>query len=273
MQSGRILSNDLLISGALTAAYYIPDFITADEESYLLRKASIHESPKQKWKTLANRRLQLWGGEILRKNILFREEMPRFLTPYPDIVGRLKGTKAFESSPHGEPNHIILNEYLAGQGIMPHEDGPSYYPVVATLSLGSHAVFHYYSYSKSEDGSMQVGSPRPSSGRTINPAPVLSVFLEPRSVIITTGDMYTSHLHGIDEVTDDNFMGNGRLRCQAGKEVMVSNWQAVRAEGMRDVLHFGGTLARKTRFSLTCRDVEKAAAPLKGQALRTSSRG
>ncbi|KIJ18305.1 hypothetical protein PAXINDRAFT_175391 [Paxillus involutus ATCC 200175] len=247
MQSGRILSNDLLISGALTAAYYIPNFITADEEGYLLRKAS---------------------GEILRKNVLFREEMPRFLTSYPDIVGRLKGTKAFESSPHGEPNHVILNEYHAGQGIMPHEDGPSYYPVVSTLSLGSHAVFHYYAYS-SEDEPMQVDSPRASSGRTINPAPVLSVFLEPRSVIITTGDLYTSHLHGIDEATHDNFMGNGRLRCQTGEEVVVSNWQAVQAEGMRDVLHFGGTLSRETRFSLTCRDVEKVATPLKGQALRT----
>ncbi|KAF8841874.1 hypothetical protein BDN67DRAFT_989507 [Paxillus ammoniavirescens] len=245
MQTGRILSNDLLISGALTAAYYIPNFITADEESYLLRK-------------LIHFRL---GGEILRKNILFREEMPRFLTSYPDIIGRLKGTKAFESSLHGEPNHVILNEYLAGQGIMPHEDGPSYYPVVATLSLGSHAIFHYYAYS-SGDGPMQA-----SSGRTINPAPVLSVFLEPRSVIITTGDLYTSHLHGIDEVTHDNFIGDGRLRCQTGEEVVVSNWQAVQAEGMRDVLHFGGTLSRETRFSLTCRDVEKVVTPLKGQAL------
>ncbi|KAF9221729.1 hypothetical protein BS17DRAFT_784570 [Gyrodon lividus] len=264
MQSGTVLSNDLLISGALAAAYYIPNFITADEEAYLLRK--INESPKQKWKALTNRRLQLWGGEILRKNILFREDMPPFMSSYPDIVGRLRGTKAFELSPHGEPNHVILNEYLPGQGIMPHEDGPSYYPAVATLSLGSHTVFHYYAYG-SEGEPMQSDSPRTTSGRAIDPAPVLSVFLEPRSVIVTIGDLYTSHLHGIDEVTHDTFMGNGRLRRQTGEEVIMSNWRTVQAEGTRDVLSLGGTLSRKTRFSLTCRDVKKVSTPLRGQTL------
>lgn len=28
----------------------------------------------------------------------------------------------------------------------PHKDGPLYHPVVGTVSLGSHTVFHYYAY-------------------------------------------------------------------------------------------------------------------------------
>lgn len=60
--------------------YYIPDFVTADEESYLLRKVSlqkllshprfniplahktqIRETPQPKWKQLSNRRYVMFG--------------------------------------------------------------------------------------------------------------------------------------------------------------------------------------------------------------------
>lgn len=39
MQRGA-LSDDFLVTADPTAAYYIPDFITVEEEEYLLRKAS-----------------------------------------------------------------------------------------------------------------------------------------------------------------------------------------------------------------------------------------
>lgn len=35
------------------------------------------------------------------------------------------------------PNHILLNEYLPGQGISPHLDGDLFYPTIATVSLGT----------------------------------------------------------------------------------------------------------------------------------------
>ncbi|KAI6147816.1 hypothetical protein BKA82DRAFT_4144429 [Pisolithus tinctorius] len=38
----------------IVGAYYIPEFISREEEVHLLRK--IGESPKHKWKTLCNRR-------------------------------------------------------------------------------------------------------------------------------------------------------------------------------------------------------------------------
>lgn len=126
-----------------------------------------------------------------------------------------------------------------------------YYPVVGTVSLGSHTVFHYHAYTPENH------TPAHAAGRAIHPMPVLSVFLEPRSVIITTGDLYVSHLHGIDGVTDDVFLGEGRLRRPSGEEVVVSNWQTVRGEGMKDVVRHGGTLCRQTRYSLTCRDVAR----------------
>ena len=41
---------------------------------------------------------------------------------------------------------MLVNEYLAGQGIMAHTDGPLYYPTIATITLGSHTVLDFYKH-------------------------------------------------------------------------------------------------------------------------------
>ena len=155
----------------------------------------------------------------------------------------------------------------------PHEDGPSYHPVVATLSLGSETVFHYHRYKPSSDSSapstetpstgMVASSSRdvftgPSStgGRAIDPNPVLSLLLEPRSVIITTGPLYKEHLHCIQEVKEDRIIGVE----ETGDDLegyRIDNWEDVADEKMRILVREGGMLERGTRTSLTCRDVEK----------------
>ncbi|XP_064078884.1 alpha-ketoglutarate-dependent dioxygenase alkB homolog 6-like isoform X2 [Macrobrachium nipponense] len=48
------------ICKAPDCAYYIPNFITEEEEKQLL--GNIYSSPKPKWKELSHRRLQNWGG-------------------------------------------------------------------------------------------------------------------------------------------------------------------------------------------------------------------
>ncbi|KAL0565701.1 hypothetical protein V5O48_016320 [Marasmius crinis-equi] len=198
----------------------------------------------------------------------------------PDIITRLKNTGAFKDAPHGSPNHIILNEYLPGQGIMPHEDGPAYHPAVATISLGSHAIFHYYQYktddeTEPEDGALRRQTAdaenshnplRASEGRAVDPTPVLTVLLEPRSVVITTGEFYRSHLHGISEVSEDLLIPGGtddmaphvvvpmRVELGAGAaetRLPIANWKLVSGDNYRA----GGCLKRGTRHSLTCRDV------------------
>ncbi|CEH12970.1 uncharacterized conserved protein [Ceraceosorus bombacis] len=119
--------------------FYIPDFITAEEERYLMGK--IHSAPQPKWKVLQARRLQHWGGQIAQKSgTLIPEPLPDWLVRYPNIMQRVRETKAFVESKHEGPNHCLVNEYEAGQGIMPHEDGGAYFAAVATLSLGSHTL-------------------------------------------------------------------------------------------------------------------------------------
>ncbi|KAI3614469.1 alkbh6 protein [Moniliophthora roreri] len=236
--------------------FYIPDFLTEEEEQYVMRK--IRDSPQHKWKNLKNRRLQLIGGQLTGKNILIPEAFPPFVDKYPDIISRLKNAGIFMTSPHGAPNHIILNEYLPGQGIMPHEDGPAYHPIVATLSLGSHAVFHYYQYKSAERRDGTGNDPaNENEGQPIDPKPALSVLLEPRSVIITTGSFYRSHLHGIEEVSEDVFSrGDGVTGPQIqGTGVEIANWKLVSGSKFKDAFLNGGSLKRDVRYSLTCRDV------------------
>ncbi|KAK0477040.1 hypothetical protein IW261DRAFT_302699 [Armillaria novae-zelandiae] len=241
--------------------YYVPDFVTEEEETYLVRK--IKESPRQKWKQLANRRSQLLGGEVTPKNVLVSQPLPAFVNKFPDIISRLKGTAAFKSSPHGEPNHVILNQYLPGQGIMPHEDGPAYHPIVATISLGSHAVFHYYRYTPEENGGEPI-----TNGRTIDNTPAFSVLLEPRSVIITTEVLYKEYLHGIEDVEIDTIRAADATR---GSKFMdtntpIQNFHLLTSEKALRAVSEGGTMERDVRYSLTCRDVEKVR---NGSFLRT----
>ncbi|KZT21280.1 hypothetical protein NEOLEDRAFT_1099421 [Neolentinus lepideus HHB14362 ss-1] len=244
-------------------AYYIPDFVTQDEEAYLIRR--IIEAPRHKWKQLANRRLQTWGGEMTTNNILIPSDMPAWLNQCPDIIARLRKTGAFASSTHGAPNHVILNEYLSGQGIMPHQDGPAYHPVVGTISLGSPAVFHYYEYKQHDPPSADSGMAPvdiTASGRTINPVPVLSVLLEPRSLIITTSSLYSHHLHGIEPIDSDVFSSSmpGRAVGQGSTgHHKIANIDLLQGLKEQEVARRGGVLNRRTRYSLTCRDVEKVA--------------
>lgn len=59
----------------------------------------------------------------------------------------------FASSPHKGANHVLINEYEPGQGIMPHQDGAAYWPVVATVSLAAPIVLDIYG--KAEDGHVE----------------------------------------------------------------------------------------------------------------------
>jgi len=112
-------------------------------------------------------------------------------------------------------------------------------------------------------------------GRAIDPTPVISLLLEPRSVIITSGALYKGYLHGIEGVPEDTILGadeeyprsqgesNGDNKLNYGpgsvslKGYRVDNWEFVEDEKMRKIAREGGVLKRSTRVSLTCRDVEK----------------
>jgi len=164
---------------APSTAYYIPDFITKSDEEYLVEQIS--KTPAPKWTQLKNRRLQNWGG-VPHPNGMIAENIPDWLNKF---VTKVNNVGMFGDK---LANHVLLNEYLPGQGIMAHLDGPMFHPVIATLSLGSHTVENFYMDNKREV--------------------VCSILLEPRSLLILKDDLYHKYLHGIEEIAEDNLNGD-----------------------------------------------------------------
>lgn len=103
-----------------------------------------------------------------------------------------------EINPH-LPNHILLNEYYPGDGIMRHTDGQAYYPLVSTLSLNTGNVFCFW---------------KEHSDTT----PIARLYLEPRSLVVFTGDLYQNYLHSIE------FMDYDCLSSDPNDEYYVNNW-------------------------------------------------
>jgi len=183
---------------------------------------------------LTHRRLQTWPGD-LTKDTLLGSPLPNWLVDpvIPRILALSKeegnhDDNIFTGSPHRAPNHVLVNEYLPGQGIMPHKDGPAYHPVVCTVSLGASLCLDVYG--SNEDGT-----------RESNPR--WRIFQEPRSLLITTDDLYTEYLHGIADLGADMDLREGT----------IANWPLLRSPDL--ILH--GKNERQTRTSLTYRDVIK----------------
>lgn len=124
------------------------------------------------------------------------------------------------------PNHVLVNEYLPGQGIMPHLDGSLFYQTITTISLGSHTILKFLQPS-ADDSSISL-------------QPVFSFLLEPRSLLVLQDKLFHHYLHSIEEVTED-FLDDSIINLN-----MCSNKYLK-----------GSTVNRDTRISMTIRHVPK----------------
>lgn len=129
-----------LVQSLPKTVYYIPNFISSAEEAQLLRE--IVSQPKPKWTILTHRRLQTHPSALTKNNVLLAAPLPPWLE---SIVPRMQQLKIWDNAPHKKPNHVLINEYNPGEGIMPHEDGGAYFGCVATVSLGASIVLDLYS--------------------------------------------------------------------------------------------------------------------------------
>ena len=127
-------------------------------------------------------------------------------------------------------NHVLINEYLPGQGISPHLDGNLFHPIIATISLGSHTVLNYYEPLTEHD--KHESSQCPSLEQRLK----FKLFVPQRSLILIQAQMFSHFLHGIEEIEEDN-LTDDKLVVPKGQE--MCNGQ------------------RKTRVSLTIRHVPK----------------
>lgn len=214
-----------VLPGLPPSCYYVHSFITPAEEQQILDQ--IARLPPSRWTVLSHRRLLSLPSPLVgpSKDALIDAPIPPFLDT---VVRRLGDHGYFEASTHQAPNHVLINEYKPGEGIMPHVDGPAYNPITATVSLGSHTVLEIYQ--KNEHGERNV-------------TPTWRILQEPRSLLVTTGAMYVDTLHGISELTVDKDLDSDH----------IINWEYL---GDRKAFE-SGQAERDTRISLTLRDVTR----------------
>ncbi|KAI6219979.1 Fe2OG dioxygenase domain-containing protein [Aphelenchoides besseyi] len=209
-------ANDFIVKNAPDSIRYIPNFITEEEEQRLL--ARVYAVPKLKWDTLRNRRLQSWGGLVGQHGLISDGDLPDWLQT---IIDKLMTVKSAFSSDR-RPNHVLINEYLPQQGIMPHTDGPAFYPLISTLSLGSSTCLDFYE-------PLQGGQKRSLEQRQIG-----SILLQPRSLVLIKDHAYEL-LHGIRELQADTINEKVFNRPKS--------------------LPLGSSIERHIRISLTIRNV------------------
>lgn len=195
-------STALEISNCPTASGTTSDHATISPEEALLnwlQNIPSGETGLGEWKVMS------YGK---RRVCMFGEETGGSLPPpLEEIAQELVKREVFPASLI--PNHVLLNEYQPGQGILPHTDGPRYEHRTATLSLGSDVVIEFSKrLSSSEIGStrsnhgaengnsddaLESGDGNPSS----SVAPI-QILLESGSLLVFDGDAYLNYCHGIE---------------------------------------------------------------------------
>ena len=120
--NGRILLSNHSV-GNINSQYYIPEFISEDEERSLIR--NIEQAPKTKWTVLSKRSLQNWGGLPGGKNgkdcVMLEEPIPQWLnswcTQFHERLFVEDGENNLVPLFSKPPNHVLINKYIPGQGI------------------------------------------------------------------------------------------------------------------------------------------------------------
>ncbi|RGP59269.1 alkylated dna repair protein alkb like 6 [Fusarium sporotrichioides] len=120
------------------------------------------------------------------------------------------------------PNFISEEE----EQMIMDKDGAAYWPVVCTVSLGASLCLNLHR--SKDDGAL-------------DPVPAWRILQEPRSLLITTDQLYTDYLHGIADIQED-------VDLDADT---VANWDLLCSPDA----FANGKNVRQTRTSLTYRDV------------------
>ncbi|GAA5965623.1 hypothetical protein JCM21900_006608 [Sporobolomyces salmonicolor] len=261
----------------------IYDFVTEAEERYLLEASSLRPSRHPQHVLTRDCFLSMyWGGTVLPSGSLVPAPFPGFMDDqWPNALGRVAETGVYDQWTGGTgtgkergANHCLVNEYLPGQGIMPHTDGPAYLPCTSTLSLGSHTILslrskpaHLQSPPSSTNANELPAADKPAEVEKID------IFLPPRSLVVLTGELYASWLHGIQPLKADplellkacaNWEGWWEWQLESAAEGAGGEdgggKSAKRRKDLGDrrkLVEAGHGWAREKRVSLTCRRVQK----------------
>lgn len=111
-------------------------------------------------------------------------------------------------------NHILVNEYLKPNGILGHEDGPQYEPIVSIVSLEGPVMLQFESkaWRRAKGEAAASAHLEKSEERLTSLSPpegaILEVYLPPRSLVLFRGSFYTDYLHSVPECEIDTYHEN-----------------------------------------------------------------
>ena len=159
---------------------YLPTFITNEVASELISNID-----KEQWLSDISRRVQHYGYKYDYRIRSINQSMK--VKPIPTWLNAMCEKLVSDGLFSKLPDQVIINEYLAGQGIANHIDcEPCFMDTIASLSLGSTCVMDFTNktdYTKCQ------------------------YLLEPKSLLLLSGVARYNWLHGIAKLKTDNYHG------------------------------------------------------------------
>ena len=139
--SGNSIRGDNLMTNKIKGMKIIPDFLNFCEEMQFERIIDSHEwfgngKPLFGLNAQLNRRFQMYGHLFC-----FADRAVKQMIEIPGDINRIVlKMKKYDTCKTEKMDSIMINEYVDGQGIMPHKDAPLFGDVVLILSLLSESV-------------------------------------------------------------------------------------------------------------------------------------
>lgn len=159
------------VIAAISGLRYVEDYINEGQHDWAL--ARIDEHP---WLDDLKRRVQHYGFKYDYK--ARKVDMGMHIGELPEWLNRLSEKLYADGYMPEVPDQVIVNEYLPGQGISSHIDcEPCFKDTIISLSLGSSCVMNF---TKASDKTKKI-----------------PVWLEPRSLVVLSGEARSKWLHGI----------------------------------------------------------------------------
>jgi alkylated DNA repair dioxygenase AlkB len=168
---------------AVPGLYLYPDFIDEDLEAQLL-----NEIDSQTWIVDYLRRLQYYG---YRNELEKPYDLIKFPVAMPPLIEQLSQKVVAQGIVLLQPDQVIINEYVPGEGIKPHKDRAYYENQICGVNLGSSCIMRFIKGANLE---------------------VIDVEIPRRSLYVMQDDARKKWKHGIPPRKKDVVAGNVQHR-------------------------------------------------------------
>ena len=153
----------------ISGLIYLQDYVSEEHHEWLIKQVDA-----QAWDTTLQRRVQHYGYRYDYKARRVTSDM--YLGPLPKWLTRIANQLHDDGLIEIVPDQVIINEYEPGQGIAAHTDcEPCFGHRIFSLSLGGTAVMEFS---------------HPTQDK-------ITVFLQPRSLLMMYGEARYNWQHGI----------------------------------------------------------------------------